>query len=345
MTTNGRTQEPTSFPTLIQIKAVIPTYLFETNLALSLYYVIKDILLMFVLYAALLILESMLPASFMCVIFPVYWYLQGTMLMAVFVLGHDCCHGSFSKYETINDVFGTILHSMVLTPYYPWKISHRNHHKNTGNIDKDEVFYPVRERNDNGNNFAFLFGLGIGWFVYLWRGYHPRNVCHLNPLESMFCNHVTGCTLSIASLIGWVGCLYYYACSVGLWGLLKYYVIPELVFASWLLTVTFLHHIEEETPWYSDDNWNYVKGALSSVDRDYGWAHDVIHNIGTHQIHHLFSRIPHYNLEDATRHFRKNFPELSRYRNDKIFPTLLRLYKKFSSQFRIRNETSFHVYT
>jgi omega-3 fatty acid desaturase (delta-15 desaturase) len=263
MKSNGVPQDIKSLPTLIQIKAAIPTYLFETNLLFSLYYVVKDIALIVGLCASLMVLEWILPASCMCIVLPIYWYLQGTMLMAVFVLGHDCGHGSFSKYETINDVFGTVLHSVVLTPYYPWKISHRNHHKHTGNIDKDEVFYPVRKEHENGNNFAYLFGLGFGWFVYLWRGYHPRNVCHLNPLEPMFSNHVTGCTLSIASLICWVGCLYFYACSFGLWELLKYYFIPEMVFASWLLIVTFLHHIEEKTPWYS--------GNLSSAIKIYFW--------------------------------------------------------------------------
>jgi omega-3 fatty acid desaturase (delta-15 desaturase) len=199
--------------------------------------------------------ERLLPTEFLFIAFPVYWYLQGTMLMALFVLGHDCGHGSFSKYACVNDVIGTVLHAIVLTPYYPWKISHRNHHKNTGNIDKDEVFYPIRKNNDNGNKFVFLFGLGVGWFVYLWRGYHPRKICHFNPLEAMFGDHVTGCTLSISAVIGWVICLHHYACSMGFMGLVKYYVIPELVFGSWLLIVTFLHHIEEDTPWYSGKSY------------------------------------------------------------------------------------------
>ncbi|KAL4220513.1 hypothetical protein ACF0H5_020912 [Mactra antiquata] len=264
--------------------------------------------------------------------------------MGLFVLGHDCGHGSFSKYEIINDVTGTLLHSLVLTPYYPWKISHRNHHKNTGNIDKDEVFYPVRKQYDNGNNFLYLFGLGLGWFVYLFRGYHPRNHCHFNPINDMYANHVTGCTLSIAALVGWLGCILYYACSAGLLACIKFYIIPEVVFASWLLMVTFLHHIEEDTPWYADEQWNYVKGQLSSIDRNYGWAHNVIHNIGTHQIHHLFSRIPHYNLEEATSHFRNAFPDLVRSRDDRIFPSMFRMFRKFSDQFRISDAALIHVY-
>ena len=51
---------------------------------------------------------------------------------------------------------------------------------------------------------------------------------------------------------------------------------------------------DENVPWYIDKKWDFVRGNLSSVDRHYGWAHDIVHNIGTHQIHHLFIKIPHY---------------------------------------------------
>ncbi len=67
---------------------------------------------------------------------------------------------------------------------------------------------------------------------------------------------------------------------------------------------------DENVPWYSDDKWDFVRGNLSSVDRDYGWAHNLVHNIGTHQIHHLFIKIPHYHLEEATAVFRANYPHL-----------------------------------
>jgi omega-3 fatty acid desaturase (delta-15 desaturase) len=38
------------------------------------------------------------------------------------------------------------LNSTFQVPYYPWKLSHQHHHKNTGNIDKDEIFYPIRKK-------------------------------------------------------------------------------------------------------------------------------------------------------------------------------------------------------
>ncbi|CAF4525097.1 unnamed protein product, partial [Rotaria magnacalcarata] len=51
-----------------------------------------------------------------------------------------------------------------------------------------------------------------------------------------------------------------------------------------------------DVPWYADSEWNNVKGQLSTVDRDYGHVHSIIHSIGTHQIHHLFTKVPHYYL-------------------------------------------------
>ena len=41
---------------------------------------------------------------------------------------------------------------------------------------------------------------------------------------------------------------------------------------------------DENVPWYADEKWDFVRGNLSSVDRDYGWAHNLVHNIGTHQV-------------------------------------------------------------
>ena len=48
--------------------------------------------------------------------------LQGTMFWSVFVLGHDCGHASFSRYPLLNDCIGTLLHTAILVPYYPWKV-------------------------------------------------------------------------------------------------------------------------------------------------------------------------------------------------------------------------------
>ena len=45
--------------------------------------------------------------------------------------------------------------------------------------------------------------------------------------------------------------------------------------------------------------WSYLRGGLTTVDRDYGWINNIHHDIGTHVIHHLFPQIPHYHLIEA----------------------------------------------
>ena len=134
-------------------------------------------------------------------------------------------------------------------------------------------------------------------------------------------------------------------CSIfGFTRLTLHYLIPVFVFASWLVITTFLHHQDEDVPWYADERWDYVRGNLSSVDRHYGWAHGLVHNIGTHQIHHLFTKIPHYRLEEATAVFRKTYPELVRISEDRIFVAFVKMFRLFNVQRFIKDDVKVHVY-
>ncbi len=61
-------------------------------------------------------------------------------------------------------------------------------------------------------------------------------------------------------------------------------------------------------PWLAGDDrcdadaqeWSYLRGGLSTIDRDFGVFNKIHHDIGTHVLHHLFPQIPHYHLEEAT---------------------------------------------
>lgn len=48
------------------------------------------------------------------------------------------------------------------------------------------------------------------------------------------------------------------------------------------------------------EQWSYLRGGLTTIDRDYGIFNKIHHDIGTHVVHHLFPQIPHYHLEEAT---------------------------------------------
>jgi len=54
-------------------------------------------------------------------------------------------------------------------------------------------------------------------------------------------------------------------------------------------------------PHFRGEEWNFVRGALATVDRDYGILNTVFHHIGdTHVAHHLFSTMPFYHAQEAT---------------------------------------------
>jgi len=279
--------------------------------------------------------------------FPIYWYIQGTLYTSFFVLGHDCGHGSFSFYPLLNNIVGTILHTWILAPYYTWKVTHNKHHKNTNNIDKDEVFYPQRgiKYEPSIRDNIFLWFPGVGWFYYIIFGYTPRTVNHLNPLEPMFRKHLIGVCMTLGSYLGMFYLMYLYANSFGFKNLVIYHLIPVFIFACYMVIITMLHHTEVDLPWYADSEWNNVKGQLSTVDRHYGHVHTVLHSIGTHQIHHLFTKVPHYHLEEATEHFRKAFPELVRINEESVLFSFARMGKIFIAQRGIDQDTRVFTYS
>jgi omega-3 fatty acid desaturase (delta-15 desaturase) len=68
-----------------------------------------------------------------------------------------------------------------------FQLTHNQHHKNTNNIDKDEVFYPQRGVSHEPSfmdDLLFWFP-GIGWFYYLFCGYTPRPISHFNPVNNL----------------------------------------------------------------------------------------------------------------------------------------------------------------
>lgn len=312
-------------PTLGEIKAAIPEELFRSNLLLSLLYVLRSAILASTLalgmwwvhHTGVPLVEASLGQkagwATLAVAFTLYWFLQGVEFWGIFTLGHDCGHGSFSKYPLVNSTIGVALHSFISVPYDPWRMSHRHHHKNTGNLDTDEIFYPMRANQDCWRTRLMCYTLGGAWFCYLLVGFPPRMVSHVSWREPMWGKEKGTVKVSLASLAAWYLIMTTLMVKFGVVAWVLYYFIPVYVFGCFLVVTTFLHHNADDTVWYAGEKWNYVRGNLNSIDRDYGWLlNSLIHNIGTHQVHHLFPIIPHYNLKPATVAFRKAFPGLVR---------------------------------
>jgi fatty acid desaturase len=81
-----------------------------------------------------------------------------------------------------------------------------------------------------------------------------------------------------------------------------------------------LQHTDVDVPHFSEDNHNFVKGALHTIDRPYdkldpwGFIDFLHHKIGTtHVAHHFDSTIPHYKAQIATDAIKENFPNMYLY--------------------------------
>ncbi len=311
--------------TLQDVRAAIPAYCFQPSLGRSLAYFFLDLGMIAALY--------WLAASINRVwFFPLFWLMQGTLFWALFVIGHDCGHGSFSRYRWLNHLVGHLSHTPILVPFHGWRISHRTHHANTGNIDTDESWYPVTETQYQQMAwFEKLARFHLILFVYplyLFRRSPGKQGSHFMPESPLFRPHerwgVLISTLCCALMLGvLVGLGLHY----GFIFLLNYYLLPYLVFVVWLDLVTFLHHTDAEIPWYRGNDWYFLKGALSTIDRDYGIINPIHHDIGTHVAHHIFLSIPHYHLRAATAAIKPVLGEYYRESKQPIWQALWQSYR------------------
>merc|ERR1712008_304190 len=70
---------------------------------------------------------------------------------------------------------------------------------------------------------------------------------------------------------------------------------------AWLVLYTWLQHTDPSVPQYGEDEWTFVKGALTTIDRNYGIFDFFHHKIGSmHVLHHFFHEMPFYNADEAT---------------------------------------------
>jgi len=266
-----------------------------------------------------------------------YAFWMGTILTGHWVLAHECGHGAFSSSQTFNDIVGFIIHQAQLVPYFAWQYTHAKHHRRTNHLTDGESHVPTTgiENGLGPNNERLSFyaalheavGDGafavweivshvvLGWPLYLLGlastgrlgsdGTFLRDgeiMDHFRPSSKMFTDRVRGKILiSTLTEIGVLGLLFKLSLehgflTVGLW-----YTGPYLWTNFWLVLYTWLQHTDPSVPQYGPEEWTWVKGALSTIDRPYGIFDFFHHKIGsTHVAHHLFHEMPFYKADVAT---------------------------------------------
>eukprot|EP00850_Spirogloea_muscicola_P008991 SM000049S16762 [mRNA] locus=s49:560970:563807:- [translate_table: standard] len=329
--------------TIGDLKKAIPPHCFRRSLLTSSAYLAADLAAVAALVCCTRLFDGpgvprLLSAG---LLWPAYWLAQGCVATGVWVIAHECGHQAFCDHAWLNDAVGMALHSALLVPYFSWKYSHRRHHSNTGSTERDEVFVPQREedlargykelsRNSISRMFLIVFVLTLGWPLYLATNVTGRKyekaANHFNPYAPIFNSRErVQVLISDAGLVAVLAGLYALGSAHGYVYILKVYGIPLVIVNCWLVLITLLQHTHPELPHYDGAEWDWLRGALATVDRNYGLLNHVFHHIAdTHVAHHLFSTMPHYHAEEATQAIKPILGEYYSFDNTPIAQALWR---------------------
>ncbi|GJZ09534.1 delta(12)-fatty-acid desaturase FAD2-like protein [Tanacetum coccineum] len=277
---------------------------------------------------------------FTYVAWPIYWILQGSVQMGLWVIGHDCGHQAFSDYPWLNDTIGYFLHTKMLAPYFSWKYSHRRHHSNTASLDHDESFVPKKKSSLNSSARILntppcrLFRLTIlctlGWLLYICFNVSGRKyekfANHFDPKSPIYGDRERfQVLLTDVGLLVTSYALYKVALAQGFTWLVLIYFCPLVIVYGFLVVITWLHHTHRSLPHYDSSEWDWLRGALSTIDRDYGILNMVLHHItDTHVAHHLVFTIPHYHALEATKAIKQILGEYYQFDDTPIIKAMWR---------------------
>ncbi|RDW65242.1 putative Delta(12) fatty acid desaturase [Coleophoma crateriformis] len=329
--------------TMKEIHDAIPAHCFKPSTLRSMAYVVRDffycstLIYLAVTYIPLLPHPALRFAGWVA-----YTTVQGFVFTGIWILAHECGHGAFSTSKRLNYIMGLIMHSFLLVPFHSWRLSHSQHHKATGNIQKDTAFVPHSRESWLARNFGAkakqdmiefaelaedspisslwhcIIHQLFGWPGYLlfnltgqsYGGAKGAKISHFYYGEDSVFFKKNELPLIVLSDIGvavMIAALVVAGQFFGSWTVIVLWGVPWLWVNNWIVAITFLQHTDATMPHYDQKTWTFARGATATIDRDLGFIdthlfHDII---GTHVCHHLVSTIPFYHAGEASIAIRK----------------------------------------
>ncbi len=231
--------------------------------------------------------------------------IAGGVLVRVFIIFHDCGHGSFFKSKTANDRVGFITGLLTFTPYHHWRWEHAIHHASSGNLDKRGIgdiwtmtvqeYIQASRWKRLGYRLArnpFVLFLIAPLFLFLVRERFPTRGANSRERQSVYWMDlaILAMAVGMSAILGW-----------------KAYAVIQIsvmaVAGSAGVWMFYVQHQFEDVRWEHGDTWDFTTAALEGssyykLPRILQW---FTGNIGFHHIHHLSARIPNYNLERCHR--------------------------------------------
>ncbi|AFZ45515.1 Delta-12 acyl-phospholipid desaturase [Halothece sp. PCC 7418] len=241
---------------------------------------------------------------------PLAWILTGTALTGWFVIAHDCGHRSFAKKPWVNDVVGHLFLLPLIYPFHSWRVLHNIHHQHTNKLMVDNAWHPwlIEEYEEAPKLLRLITSLIYGRFWWLGSIMHWARY-HFNP-SLVVPREQKKMQLSIAITAGFA--LIFFPTlflTTGIWGVIKFWLMPWLVYHFWMSTFTLVHHTDTDIQFRPESTWNEVEAQLSgTVHCTYPrWVEFLCHDINVHIPHHLSVAIPSYNLRLAHKSLTENW--------------------------------------
>jgi omega-6 fatty acid desaturase (delta-12 desaturase) len=223
-------------------------------------------------------------------------------LVRLFMIQHDCGHGSFFRHQLVNDWVGRVAGVLTLTPYDFWRRTHAVHHVTSGNLDSRGVGdidtitvdeYLARSRWGRLQYRLYrhplvMFGLGPA-YLFIFRHRLPIGMMTAGWTPWLSTMATNAAAALIAATLIWF---------LGLKAFLLVQLPITLLAASAGVWLFYVQHQFEQTSWSRTRAWNMHAAALQ------GSSHYDLPlvlrwftaNIGIHHVHHLCSRLPFYRL-------------------------------------------------
>lgn len=244
-------------------------------------------------------------------------------IVRLFIIQHDCGHGSFFRSGPLNDAIGRVLGVVTMMPYSKWRRDHASHHATCGDLARRGI-------GDVTTLTVAEYRASSRWRRLAYRLYrHPLVMFVVGPAFVLLLYRLP-MTNPLRDRRNWLSMLGTDAGAAALGGGIVLLIGPIAFLAGWatvmLIASTigvwlfYVQHQFEDTYWRRGDDWDFHAAALEGssfydLPRVLHW---LTGSIGYHHIHHLASRIPNYRLRAC---FEAN-PEVQRARRVTLWSSL-----------------------
>lgn len=246
---------------------------------------------------------------------PPLWFLAGTTAWGLMVIAHECGHGSFSKNRRLNHFFGNLLMAPFLYPFHSWRLLHHHHHTNTNSIERDIDWRPmpvaVYLRLPTRQRITYRLIRTWAWWAGTLHQLFTQAIDLNHPVfakdrEKAYVKFSIGCVLAF-SVVFFPLMIYY----TGIWGVVKYWVMPWLVSYGWFSITTFMHHTHPKVPFLDRRKWSPVSSniCMTVYCRFPRWMEFFGHDINVHVPHHVAPALPYFHLRKAHVALKERFPD------------------------------------